>query len=264
MLMPTLESNRSKTELAFARSATPRGNGSSLASRMQPKRSRNILIIEDEQDVIDLLALNLLKHGGFTISTATSGPAGLQKARTEFPWLIILDLMLPGMSGLEVCKILKADRATRHIPIVILSAKATEKDRIAGLELGAEDYVTKPFSPREVILRINTIERHHIGDMADEKIAAGAITVDSARHRVEVGGKSVQLTTAEFKLLTLLVKKPGRVLSRDMLLTAAWGYEGMINSRTVDTHVRRLRQKLGKAAKVIETVRGVGYRLREE
>ena len=134
--MPILESNRSKTDVASARAATPRGNGSPIASRMQPKRSRNVLIIEDEQDVIDLLALNLLKHGGFTISTATSGPAGLQKARTEFPWLIILDLMLPGMSGLEVCKILKSDRATRHIPIVILSAKATEKDRIAGLELG--------------------------------------------------------------------------------------------------------------------------------
>lgn len=262
--MPLLESNRSRTEPPFARSATPRGNGSSMASRMQPKRSRNILIIEDEQDVIDLLALTLLKHGGFTISTAMTGPTGLQKARTEFPWLIILDLMLPGMSGLEVCKILKGDRATRHIPIVILSAKVSEKDRIAGLELGAEDYVTKPFSPRELILRINTIERHHIGEMGDERIVSGAITVDSARHRVDVGGKSVPLTTAEFKLLALLVKKPGRVLSRDVLLTAAWGYEGLINSRTVDTHIRRLRQKLGKSAKVIETVRGVGYRLREE
>jgi DNA-binding response OmpR family regulator len=244
-------------------STSHRDNGSSTFARMRPQPSKNILIIEDEQDVIDLLALNLLKDGSFTISTATTGSAGLQKARTESPWLIILDLMLPKMSGIEICKILKADRATRHIPIVILSAKASEHDRIAGLELGAEDYVTKPFSPREVLLRIKGIERRRLEDVADEKFRAGIITVDPARHRVEIAGKLIQLTTAEFKLLTMLMKRPGRVLSRDMLLTGAWGYENLINTRTVDTHIRRLRQKLGKAAKTIETVRGFGYRLRE-
>ncbi len=229
---------------------------------MGPKSSKNILIIEDEQDVIDLLALHLLKEQTFTISTAMNGLVGLQKARAELPWLIILDLMLPRMSGQEVCKMLKADPATHHIPIIMLTAKAAENDRVAGLELGADDYVTKPFSPREVVLRIKTIERRGT-DLGDQKLTSGIITVDPVRHRVEVGGKPVGLTTAEFRLLTLLLKKPGRLLSREMLLTAAWGYENVINTRTVDTHIRRLRQKLGKAARAVETVRGFGYRLRD-
>jgi two-component system phosphate regulon response regulator PhoB len=231
---------------------------------MHRKPSRNILIIEDEPDVIDLLALHLIKDTSYTISTATNGVAGLEKARTELPWIIILDLMLPKMSGAELCRILKADRVTRNIPIIILTAKASENDRIAGLELGADDYVTKPFSPREVLLRIKTIERRRAGEMADERLLVGPIALDAARHRVEVNGKAIRLTTAEFKLLTMLMKKPGRLLSREMLLTGAWGYETMINTRTVDTHVRRLRHKLGKAANVIETVRGFGYRMRQD
>jgi two-component system phosphate regulon response regulator PhoB len=258
-----LESNKS---MMASRAVLPpkyQESGRAAGSRAQPKPSKNILIIEDEQDVIDLLALNLLKDSSFTISTATTGPAGLEKARTELPWLIILDLMLPNMSGLEICRILKTDRATRHIPIIILSARASETDRIAGFELGAEDYVTKPFSPREVVLRIRAIERRSLNDGTDEKLTSGIITMDQLRHRVEVAGKSIELTTAEFKLLTLLMKKPGRVLSREILLTGAWGYENLINTRTVDTHIRRLRQKLGKGGRAIETVRGFGYRLRE-
>ncbi|HXX42468.1 MAG TPA: winged helix-turn-helix domain-containing protein [Chthoniobacterales bacterium] len=238
---------------------------SDLTSRanMRTQRSKNILIVEDEQDVIDLLALHLLKDATYTISTAIDGVAGLEKARAELPWMIILDLMLPRMSGLEVCKILKSDRVTRHIPIIMLTAKAGETDRIAGLELGADDYVTKPFSPREVILRIKAIERRHTAEVADEKLVCGLITVDPIRHHVDVAGRPVRLTTAEFKLLTMLMKKPGRLLSREMLLTGAWGYETYINTRTVDTHIRRLRHKLGKAARTVETVRGFGYRLRE-
>jgi len=231
---------------------------------MQNRPSKNILIIEDEQDVIDLLALHLLKDATYTISTATNGVTGLDKARSELPWMIILDLMLPRMSGLEVCKILKGDPVTRNIPIIILTAKANETDRIAGLEVGADDYVTKPFSPREIVLRIKAIERRRTTELTDEKLVCGLITLDPIRHRVEVAGKPVRLTTAEFKLLTMLMKKPGRLLSREMLLTGAWGYETLINTRTVDTHIRRLRYKLGKAADSIETVRGFGYRMQQE
>ncbi len=230
---------------------------------MKATPGKRILVIEDEQDVIDLLTLNLKKAGGFTVSTATDGAAGLRKAREEAPALIVLDLMLPKMPGLEVCKVLKTDLATRHIPIMMLTAKAEEIDRIVGLEFGADDYVTKPFSPREIILRIRAIMRRGADEATEEKLTAGQITVDPARHHVAVGGKSVRLTTVEFNLLTRLMQRPGRVQSRDRLLNEVWGYESVIDTRTVDTHVRRLREKLGKAAEAIETVRGFGYRLRE-
>jgi DNA-binding response OmpR family regulator len=251
-------------QIAESRSVIPnaRANEPLSSSPMQnSNRSKTVLIVEDEQDVIDLLAIRLLKDTNYTISTASDGLAGLEKARTELPWIIILDLMLPRMSGIEVCKILKSDRVTREIPIIILSAKAAEADRLAGLELGVDDYVTKPFSPREVVLRIKAIERRRNAQVEDEKLACGLITLDPIRHEVQVGGKAVRLTTAEFKLLTLLMKKPGRVHSREMLLSGAWGYEAFINTRTVDTHIRRLRDKLGRAANAIETVRGFGYRL---
>ncbi|MEY2496897.1 MAG: two-component system, OmpR family, phosphate regulon response regulator PhoB [Verrucomicrobiota bacterium] len=222
-----------------------------------------ILIIEDEQDVIDLLTLNLRK-AGFILSTATDGAAGLRKAREESPVLIILDLMLPKMPGLEICRALKTDIATRQIPIIMLTAKAEEIDRIVGLEFGADDYVTKPFSPRELVLRVNAILRRGKGEVADEKkLSIGPITLDPSRHRVTVAGKAVRLTSVEFKLLSKLMQRQGRVQARDRLLNEVWGYESVIDTRTVDTHVRRLRQKLGKASAVIETVRGFGYRIRE-
>jgi DNA-binding response OmpR family regulator len=230
---------------------------------MKPTPSKRILIIEDEPDVVDLLTLHLRKSGEFTVSRATDGAAGVRKAREESPALIILDLMLPKMPGLEVCKILKTDPATRHIPIIMLTAKAEEIDRIVGLEFGADDYVTKPFSPREIILRIKAIIRRQTGGAAEEKLTAGLITVDPARHHVAVDGKPIRLTSVEFKLLTMLMQRPGRVQTRDRLLNEVWGYESVIDTRTVDTHVRRLRAKLGKAASVIETVRGFGYRLGE-
>src|SRR5437016_6270110 len=158
---------------------------------------KTILIVEDERDVIDLLTLNLRRAGGFTPLTATDGVTGLQKARDEKPALIILDLMLPGISGLELCKILKSESRTRDIPILMLTAKAEEIDRILGLEFGADDYVTKPFSPREVILRIQAILRRGVGGSEDGEITAGPIVIDTARHRVSVAGKLVHLTSIE-------------------------------------------------------------------
>jgi DNA-binding response OmpR family regulator len=225
--------------------------------------STRILIIDDEQDVIDLLTLHLRK-AGFALSTATDGVAGLRLAREESPALIILDLMLPKMPGLEICKVLKSDAATREIPVLMLTAKAEEIDRIVGLEFGADDYVTKPFSPRELVLRVNAILHRGKGEVVEEKkLTIGLITVDPARHQVDVGGKPVRLTSVEFKLLSMLMRRQGRVQERDRLLNEVWGYESVIDTRTVDTHVRRLRKKLGKAADAIETIRGLGYRMRK-
>ena len=229
---------------------------------METGSGKKIMIIEDESDVADLLTLNLRK-AGFRTSTAADGVSGLQKARDDRPDFIILDLMLPKMAGLEVCKILKSDTATSHIPILMLTAKAEEIDRIVGLEFGADDYVTKPFSPREVVLRIKAILRRAEGGAEDERLSAGSIVIDPARHEVSVHGKRVNLTSLEFKLLRTLMQRRGRVQARDRLLNDVWGYESVIDTRTVDTHVRRLRKKLGKAADAIESVRGFGYRLRE-
>ena len=228
---------------------------------MDTGSGRKILIIEDESDVADLLEMGLRKVG-FKTTAVADGAAGLQKARDNRPDFIVLDLMLPKMSGLEVCRILKADAATSQIPILMLTAKAEEVDRIVGLEFGADDYVTKPFSPREVMLRIRAILRR--GEKPEERFQAGPISIDPARHEVRVAGKQVYLTSLEFKLLRTLMQRRGRVQDRDKLLNDVWGYESMIDTRTVDTHVRRLREKLGKAGDVIETVRGFGYRLREE
>jgi len=231
---------------------------------MEAVSSKRILVIEDERDVVDLLTLNLRKSGGFSISTASDGANGLTKARTDKPDLIILDLMLPKMPGLEVCKLLKSDPVTRHIPILMLTARAEEVDRIVGLEFGADDYVTKPFSPREVILRIKAILRRGTTEQTDEHLSAGPITIDPERHEVSVNGKRVELTSLEFKLLRTLMQRRGRVQERDRLLNEVWGYESVIDTRTVDTHVRRLREKLGKAGDIVETVRGFGYRVREK
>jgi two-component system phosphate regulon response regulator PhoB len=225
--------------------------------------SPKILIIEDEQDVVDLVTLHMRK-AGFQVHTALDGAAGLRMVREESPALIILDLMLPKMPGLEICKVLKTGPATRHIPVLMLTAKAEEIDRIVGLEFGADDYVTKPFSPRELVLRVNAILRRGKGEAAEErKLSIGQITIDPARHQVNVGGRPVRLTSVEYKLLSMLMRRQGRVQERDRLLNEVWGYESVIDTRTVDTHVRRLRKKLGKAANAIETVRGFGYRIRE-
>src|ERR1044071_1945712 len=177
---------------------------------MSNSSNKKILIVEDEPDVVDLLALQLRKADGFSIITAPDGAEGLKKARAESPALIVLDLMLPRMSGLEVCKLLKTDSLTAHIPIIMLTAKAEEIDRIVGLEFGADDYVTKPFSPRELVLRVSAILRRGTGEAAEEKkLSIGPITLDPARHHVEVAGKTLPLTSVEFKLLQMLLRTQG-------------------------------------------------------
>jgi two-component system phosphate regulon response regulator PhoB len=231
---------------------------------VSPAAAKKVLVVEDEADVVEMLTRAFRRAPGFSIITAADGASGLRRAREEAPTLVILDLMLPKMSGLEVCKILKSDSLTRHIPVLMLTARAEEIDRIVGFELGADDYVIKPFSPREVVLRAQAILRR--GQTTDEtqSLVAGPIAIDGIRHRVTVNDKPVQLTSLEFKLLRTLVQRRGRVQERDRLLGDVWGYEAAIDTRTVDTHVRRLREKLGEAGDAIETIRGFGYRLREQ
>ena len=219
-----------------------------------------ILIVDDEPDAVELVAFNL-KNAGFEVATAADGAAALKQARAVLPDLIVLDVMLPEVDGLEVCKLLRRDSATAGIPIIMLTAKAAEIDRVLGLELGADDYVTKPFSPRELTLRIKgLLSRRETRETKAEQMKFGELNVDVPAHRVTVNGKPIELTATEFKLLTLLAQRRGRVQSRDQLLKDVWEYDNMIDTRTVDTHMRRLREKLGKAARHLDTVRGVGYR----
>jgi two-component system phosphate regulon response regulator PhoB len=223
-----------------------------------------ILVVDDEPDAVELIEFNL-KTAGFAVTTASDGEEALKKARSIIPQLIILDLMLPEVDGLEVCKILRRDPKTSAIPIIMLTAKAAEIDRVLGLELGADDYVTKPFSPRELVLRVKRLLRS--SETADEKpdrIVLRELCVDLPRHQATVKGRPIDLTATEFKLLTVLAQRRGRVQSRDQLLKDVWDYDNMIDTRTVDTHMRRLREKLGSAAKYLDTVRGVGYRFMEE
>lgn len=230
------------------------------AFRMKPK----ILVVEDEPDAAELVEFNL-KTAGFEVVSATDGATALERARTHAPDLILLDLMLPEVDGLEVCKILRRDPATSAIPIIMLTAKAAELDRVLGLELGADDYVTKPFSPRELVLRVRNLLRRRQRDAEKtEHIQVGDLVVNVPRHFVAVAGKSVDLTATEFKLLTVLAQRRGRVQSREQLLRDVWEYDNLIDTRTVDTHMRRLREKLGRAAHHLETVRGVGYRFDED
>jgi two-component system phosphate regulon response regulator PhoB len=223
-----------------------------------------ILVVDDEPDAVELVEFNL-KQNGYDVVTAADGEEALEKARAVLPDLIILDLMLPEVDGTEVCKILRRDQRTQAIPIIMLTAKAAEIDRVLGLELGADDYVTKPFSPRELILRVKKLMRNlSTTEEKLDRIEWKELMIDVPRHEVRVKGKSVDLTATEFKLLTTLAQRRGRVQSRDQLLHDVWEYENVIDTRTVDTHMRRLREKLGPAAKYLDTVRGVGYRFIEE
>ena len=219
-----------------------------------------ILVVDDEPDVLQLVEYNL-KAANYEVVTAGDGLEALKKARALVPNLIILDLMLPELDGLEVCKLLRRDSNTASIPIIMLTAKAAEMDRILGLELGADDYVTKPFSPRELLLRVKRLLRSGTAPQdKGERIQVGELLVDILRHQTLVNGRSVELTATEFKLLTTLAQRRGRVQTREKLLQEVWGYDNVIDTRTVDTHMRRLREKLGLAAKYLDTVRGVGYR----
>jgi two-component system phosphate regulon response regulator PhoB len=222
-----------------------------------------ILVVDDEPDALELIGFNL-KSAGFDVLTADDGEAALQLARTHQPDLVLLDLMLPEVDGLEVCKILRRDPATSAVPIIMVTAKAAEMDRVLGLELGADDYVTKPFSPRELVLRVkNLLRRRHAAEAKSDRIAVGDLVIDVPRHQVTVQGKAVELTATEFRLLSVLAQRHGRVQSREQLLRDVWNYESLIDTRTVDTHMRRLREKLGPAARHLDTVRGVGYRFLE-
>jgi len=225
---------------------------------------KSILIIEDEKDIVDLIEYHL-KQSGFSVISALDGPTGLERARKKSPNLIILDLMLPGMDGKDICRSLKSNPLTQSIPILMLTAKAEETDRLIGFELGADDYVTKPFSPKELVLRVKAILRRKEVDQEGEKIIRiGDLLIDIDRHQVSIKKSPVRLTSTEFKLLVELASKRGRVLTREHLLDRVWGYTYEGYARTVDTHVRRLREKLGALGNSIETIRGVGYRFREE
>ncbi|BBA69631.1 response regulator transcription factor [Geobacter sulfurreducens] len=224
---------------------------------------KTILIIEDERDLADLVAFNLEKEGYRTL-TALDGANGLELARSQPPDLILLDLMLPGMMGMEVCKILKKSEKTAHIPVIMLTARGEEIDRVVGFEVGADDYVVKPFSTRELLLRVKAVLRRSLPDKPKGKVInVGPVTIDTERHMVAVEGDDVTLTTTEFKLLLNLAERLGRVQSRDLLLKNVWGYNYVGDTRTVDTHITRLRTKLGQAGELIKTVRGFGYKMEE-
>ena len=219
-----------------------------------------VLLVEDESDVVNLLRYHF-KKAGFKVEIANSGDAGLAAVRSQRPDAVILDLMLPGMTGLEVCRALKADSETASIPVLMLTARSEVKDRVKGLEIGADDYVTKPFSPKEVVLRVQGLLRR-IRSAAEEisVLEVDGISIDKSTLRASVGNERLDLTTIEFKLLLALMNNRGRILSRETLLSDVWGYSTGADTRTVDTHMRRLREKLSDHATKVETVRGQGYR----
>jgi len=222
-----------------------------------------ILVVDDEPEAVKLIEFNL-KQSGYTVSTAGDGAEALKKARGQTPDLIVLDVMLPEMDGFEICKTLRLDPTTLRVPIIMVTAKAAEIDRVLGLELGADDYLTKPFSTRELLLRIKKIlSRGQTAEPADNLLRFGDLTIDAPRHIASWREKPFDLTATEFKLLTILAQRAGRVQSRDQLLRDVWEYDSLIDTRTVDTHMRRLREKLGPASKHLDTVRGVGYRFVE-
>ncbi len=223
--------------------------------------TKTVLIIEDENDLAELVAYNLEKEG-YRPLTALDGPSGLESACLYKPDLILLDLMLPGLPGIEVCKILKNSEKTSRIPIIMLTAKGEEIDRVVGFEVGADDYVIKPFSTRELLLRVKAVlRRAEAGEVAGKTLMVGAIVIDTDRHLVTVAGEEVVLTTTEYKLLTNLVERLGRVQSRERLLKDIWGMSHIGDTRTVDTHITRLRTKLGESGDLIRTVRGFGYKM---
>lgn len=226
-------------------------------------QGERVLVVDDEPDIVALVAYHLAK-AGYRVSTAVSGPDALAAAQRERPSLIVLDLMLPGLSGFDVLEQLRASDTTRHTAVLMLTARKEEPDRIRGLSLGADDYLTKPFSPAELVLRVGAILRRlgtaqeHAGDV----LQVGPVRIDKAAHRIQVDSVDVELTPTEFKLLLMLAERRGRVQARGHLLETVWEAAPDIQTRTVDMHVQRLRMKLGAAGQMIETVRGFGYRMK--
>lgn len=226
----------------------------------------NVLIVDDENSIRELIKFNLQKEG-FSVSEADNGRSAVQMVRQDKPDLLLLDLMLPEIDGLEVCRILKNQPETSGIPIIMLTAKADEIDKIIGLELGADDYMTKPFSPRELLARVKAVLRRSQKDLPPAgELVIGALRLNFSRYEAYLGKNKLELTPKEYELLKLFATNTGRAFTREQLLEKVWGYEYYGDTRTVDVHVRHLRAKLGDStdlAEAIETVRGVGYRLRE-
>jgi len=225
--------------------------------------AERILVVDDEPDLLELVRVNLADNG-FQVEATTSGREVLERVRRATPDLLVLDLMLPDVPGTEICRQIRATPELAGLPIIMLTAKAEELDRVVGFELGADDYVTKPFSPRELALRVRAVLRRGSGSPSESRLLEhGVLRVDVERHRCFVEGKEVDLTSKEFDLLSELMSRPGRVLTRDRLLELVWGSDITVTTRTIDTHLKRLREKLGAAGPLIETVRGVGYRFAE-
>jgi two-component system alkaline phosphatase synthesis response regulator PhoP len=223
-----------------------------------------VLIVEDESDIAHLMDFHLQREG-YATRIAESGSAALQALEVTRPLLIILDIMLPDVDGLEVCRRLKQESSTRDIPIIMVTAKSEESDIVVGLELGAEDYVTKPFSPRVLIARVKTVLRRRQSDSSGLIVlAGGGVTIDPARHNVKVSGEEIDLTLTQYRLLHYLAQRPGFVRTRDQIVAAVRGEGAVLSSRVIDVHIAALRQKLGEFGELVETVRGVGYRLAED
>lgn len=229
----------------------------------KPPNKDLILVIEDEPDVLDLLRLHLRKEG-FAVAEAGDGVNGLKVAREKLPAAIVLDLMIPDLRGEDVCRQLRAREATAHIPVIMLTAKARPEERVAGLEIGADDYLTKPFSPRELVLRLRLLIQKSRASGGPDKLQVGPFELDRGAFEVRLKGRKLDLTALEFRLIAMLMERRGQVLDRETLLRDVWGYRNFSNSRTVDTHVRRLRGKLKPHEDRLETVHGEGYRFRAE
>ena len=223
-----------------------------------------ILVVDDEEDILELIRYNLINEG-YRVDCAASGEEALIKAAEQSPDLILLDLMLPGLDGLDVCRELKANSATRQIPVIMITAKGEDADIVSGLELGAEDYVTKPFSPRILLARVKVVLRRKKNTIVEEEpvMRRDDLTIDPSRHEVRLEGKPLGLTTTEFRILHFLARRPGRVFSREQIISAVKGDDYAVTERSVDVQIVSLRKKLGKSGDTIETVRGVGYRLKD-
>lgn len=232
---------------------------------MEGASKKNILVVDDEADVAELVAYHL-RAQGYTVELTQEPHRVIAHARTFQPNLVVLDVMMPGLSGIQICRLFRADPQLKRIPLIFLTAKAEASDRIIGLEAGADDYLCKPFSMQELLLRVQGLLRRSSEPEAAEhkQLKAGRVLLDVDHHEVWVEERLIDLTATEFRLLRLLMERRGRVQSRDSLLLNVWNYETEIETRTVDTHIRRLREKLGREADLIETIRGVGYRIAEK
>ncbi|MFZ5877580.1 MAG: response regulator transcription factor [Nitrospirota bacterium] len=223
---------------------------------------KTALVIEDEPDIVRLLT-HYLEQSGYRVRTETTGSAGLRAALERAPDVIILDVMLPGLDGHEVCRRLRSDPATAAVPILMLTARGEETDKVRGLEIGADDYVTKPFSPKEVVARVKALLRRSGGETGGVRLDYGALSLDAERHEVLVEGREVLLTAKEFALLEYLLRRRGKLATREALLNSVWGYDADVTTRTVDVHIRRLREKIPALATAIQTVKPYGYKLAE-